>query len=222
MMNPKRSSSTLRRQLSVLFDQQLWCLGQDVVNSAGNILLELGMCRYRCPYEAKSASTLYTAQVESSGYLFLWGFGAMYAEPGQGGVFLRRFDFSPMLTTRESGLGLHKSEQLGPLKKPTSPSDLHSIRHLLPRLVGWFAKYEHWINENYGLAYRNECLNRRGEQIPVRAEDMAEEWERASKKCEKYKIIMGPPTNPWQVLLHQLRQTPIETPLTRPSTRVLR
>jgi hypothetical protein len=216
-----RTEMGFRRWAAELFDQQMWCLGRDVVHPRGNILLSLGMCRYRAPNSLRGG-TLYTAAVEPGGSLFLWGFGALYTEAGRGGVFIRRYDFAPSLTVRESGLGAHEADDLRPLTKPTSPRDWQTLRHLLSGLVGWFAKYEHWIAEKYGTAYRNECLASRDKPSPVPAQHMAKEWERAAKKCHTYRLAPTPSANPWQTVLNQLRTPTLRMNPLRPSTRVAR
>jgi hypothetical protein len=39
------SSSEGNRFLAGLLDQQLWCFGQDIRRTEGNLLCQLGMCR---------------------------------------------------------------------------------------------------------------------------------------------------------------------------------
>jgi hypothetical protein len=218
-MRETRSRLGFRRWTAELFDQQLWCLGRDIKRPEGNILLDLGMCVYPTP-DANRGSSVYTAAVEPGGNIFLWGFGALYSEPGLGGVFLRRYDFAPRLTPLESGIAIHDSRGLGPLVNPVTTSDQFRMRTLLPRLVGWFAKYEHWIAENFGSEYRNQCLASRGQFASVPAADMAAEWERATKKCKRYRERSSATAGPWKQFLLRLRipTAVARTPNPRPST----
>jgi hypothetical protein len=42
-------SPALRRRASALFDQQMWCWGQDVRHHGGDVLVRYGFCRWRTP-----------------------------------------------------------------------------------------------------------------------------------------------------------------------------
>lgn len=203
-MNPTQPPHRFRHRAAALFDQQMWCFGRDIVRSNGNVLLDLGMCRYR-PSDPSRSSTLYTAAVEPGGSLFLWGFGAMYAEPNLGGVFVRRYGFAPRLTNRESAVGVFAPEQLGRLTNPVTVRDHQRVRTLLPRLVGWFARYEHWIAETHGTAYREDCLAGRGKANAAPAQDMARDWERVAKSCKRYRETGDAAADPWKRFLLRLR-----------------
>ncbi len=210
-----------RYRAAELFDQQLWCFGRDILGSGGNILLDLGMCQYR-PAASGCGSTLYTTPIEPGGQLFLWGFGAMYREAGLGAVFLRRYGFAPRLSDRETAVGVFAPEELGPLINPVSNRDEQRLQTLLPRLVGWFAKYEHWIAERFGHAYRDECLSLRGKQNSTQTRAMARDWERIAKQCKHYHDTGDLITNPWQHVLHLVRHKAVfrGSSIVRPSTRV--
>lgn len=211
-----RSRLGFRRWTAGLFDQQLWCFGRDIKRADGNILLDLGMCVSRTA-DAERGSSVYTAAVEPGGNVCLWGFGALYSEPGLGGVFLRRYDFAPRLTPLESGIAIHDPRGLGPLVNPVSTADQLRMRTLLPRLVGWFAKYEHWIAEYFGSEYRNQCLATRGQSAVVPAADMASEWDRAAKKCKRYRESDTSCVGPWEQLIHRLRSPVARSTNPRPS-----
>jgi hypothetical protein len=196
-----------RRFLAALFDQQMWCLGRDIVRPAGNVLLDLGLCRYR-GVPSDVGSTLYVAAIEPGGQLFLWGFGAMYAEPDRGGIFVRRYDFQPKLTPLRSGLGIHDADRLGPLAVPRTAKELDTARPLLTALVGWFAKYEHWIGETYGPAYRRESLEHRRKAVAVPAEAMADAWDRAAKACRRFRGHRTIAASPIRRLADSFRSVP--------------
>ena len=215
-----RSPSELgfRRWAALLFDQQMWCFGRDIVRSQGNILVDLGMCQYR-PRDPNKGSTVYTAAVEGGGSIFLWGFGAMYAEANVGSVFVRRYDFAPRLTPRTSGIGVHEPEGLGKLVNASCVRERTLLRQLLPNLTGWFAKYEHWIAEKFGTAYREDCLAGRKKDAVVSAKAMATAWERAAKRPGR--LTMNGPTSgkPWNGLLDRLRAEVLARESTEPTYR---
>ena len=218
-MIASRSRLGFRKWTAALFDQQLWCFGRDIKRAEGNILLDLGMCVYRPP-DPDCGSSVYTAAVEPGGSVFLWGFGAMYSEPGLGGIFLRRYDFAPRLTPLESGLGIHEPKALGRLVAPSTSDDDAKVRALLPGLIGWFAKYEHWIAESFGIAYRESCLICRNAAAAVPAGSMAVEWERAAKKSRRIDFAETASHNPWRRLIAKIR--PFRLPAkSKPSNRVI-
>jgi hypothetical protein len=210
-----RSDLGFRRWAAGLFDQQMWCFGRDIARAGGNILSDLGMCQYRSG-EPNRGSTLYTAAVEPGGSVFLWGFGAMYAEPGRGGVFVRRYDFAPRLTARETALGVHEPERLGGLVHPTTGREVTTLRTLLPRLVGWFARYEHWVAETFGAAYREQCLAGRDKPCLVPAGRMAHEWEQVAKKSGR-RPADNDRRGPWGELLARLRLREVRSHANRPN-----
>lgn len=107
----------LRRLAVALLDQQLWCLGRDVTRIGGNVLAELGMCRYRS--QDGRGSTAYTGRVARDGVVWLWGFGLLYWQPDRGGMFLRRYGFDPVLVAEPKN-PVHRPEYLAPFTRPNS------------------------------------------------------------------------------------------------------
>jgi hypothetical protein len=220
-MTRSRTEVGFRRWMAELFDQEMWCLGRDIKRTEGNILLDLGMCRHRTSGEG---SSMYTATLRSGASLWLWGFGAMCSEAGLGGVFVQRYDFAPKLTSIESALGVSRPEHLGPLIKPNRAAEITRVRHLLPQLVGWFANYEHWVAEKIGSDYRRSCLNSRTKPNVVSADKIAEEWDRAEKKCKRFRQSAPTAIGPWAAVLarlHPIASSP-SAPTIRPPTRVTR
>lgn len=195
-MQTTRNDIGWRRWLTQLFDQQMWCFGCDIVRPEGNLLLQLGMCRYAAPNDT-SGSTMYTAKIDDEGAVFLWGFGVLLTIPHHGGLFLRRFDFAPRFCARDDGFGIHHPDQLGPLRWPVKASEWICWREQVARLTRWFGRYEHWIAETYGHAYRKQCLHARGSNSLVPAEQMAKEWERAACKCLRNKLDPLTRTSMW-------------------------
>jgi len=202
----EKSRSTLgfRRWAAGLFDQQMWCFGRDIIRPNGNLLLDLGMCRYRSA-DPNRGSSMYSATAVEGGMISLWGFGMLYGEPGFGSAFVRRYDFDPRLTSVESPSGVHNPAQFRDLFRPTSASELACVRHLLPSLVRWLAAYEHWVAENFGAEYRERSLMARNKPALVPGHEMAGAWERVAKKCARLRLAEPAPIGPWGRILGRLR-----------------
>lgn len=171
------------RHAADLLDQQLWCWARDVSRPAGNVLLGLGMCHYRPP--TPSGSPSYSGRLPEGGGVTLWGFGVFLGVPGIGGVFLRRFSFAPLYTPREEVGVAGDVDELPPLAAPSSGREWAAVRLLLETLASWVARYEHWIAETCGVAYRRTSLAQRGKRPSVPAEKMAQEWERLGRRCRR-------------------------------------
>ena len=219
----RRSTLGFRRFTAQLLDQELWCLGRDVARKS-NILLDLGFCRYRSA-DAKSEATLYTTAIPDGGTIWLWAFGVAITEPGHGSTFVRRYDFAPRSTPRESFLGIHDAESVGHLRQPTGHREWATLRRQLTKLCQWLAYYEHWIAENQSHGWRQECLAKRGKPTIVDARSMAPAWEVAAKTCKHLNAsTLIDRIGPWAGVLHSLRQqcslSTKPCPIVRPSTKV--
>ncbi|MGF1582926.1 MAG: hypothetical protein ACFCD0_26700, partial [Gemmataceae bacterium] len=147
-----RSRPKFRRWAADLLDQQLWCWGRDIARPEGNVLLEIGMCRYRSP-EPRLAS-LYKATLEGGAEVWLWGFGLLYHEPGLGCIFLRRYSFDPMLMARPPELPVHLAKDIRPLIRPAG-TRRKTASTLVRGAARWIARHEHWVAENLGVEYLN-------------------------------------------------------------------
>ena len=215
-MTTRRSRTDLRRRAVALLDQQLWCWGRDVARPEGNVLLGLGMCRYRST-EPGLDRTAYTGRVAGDGVVWLWGFGLLFCLPDIGGVFLRRYGFDPVLVT-ELQRPVHALEHLGPFIRPTTAWHRATVIELVRSATVWIARYEHWIAETFGTAYREATLAARDKPPAIPAKEMARAWEHLAKKAGK---LSGQPrltSDPWSQLLARLH-TPRTPYLSFPKTR---
>lgn len=196
-----RFRSNFRRWAADLLDQQLWCWGRDVARPEGNVLLEIGMSRFRSP-EPHCAS-MYKATLEGDAEVRLWGFGLLYSEPGVGDVFLRRFGRDPMLAERPPEAPVHSAKDIGPLVSPAGARRA-SAAALVRGAAKWIARYEHWVAESLGIDYRQGALAARDRPPAVPAEGMAAGWERVAQKSPR---LFAPErsTGPWGPLLASLR-----------------
>lgn len=196
-----RSRPSLRRWATGLFDQQLWCWGGDISRPEGNVLLEIGMCRYRSP-DPKLA-TMYKATLEDGAEICLWGFGVLYRKPGVGCVFIERYGFEPMLVDPPPEHPIHRVIDVGPLVRPTG-ARRKAAETLVRGAARWIALYEHWVAENFGIDYRRKLLEARDKPRTVPASAMAASWERLAKKSFR---LFTPEQgfSPWDRLLASLR-----------------
>jgi hypothetical protein len=195
--------SEIHRRAVALLDQQLWCWGQDVTRPGGNVLMELGMCRYR-PNDGRG-STAYTGPVAGDGVVWLWGFGLLYSQPDLGGVFLRRYGFDPVLVTRLPQQPFHTPEQLEPLCRPGTAHERTVISTLVRAATGWVAGYEHWVAETHGTAYREVTLAARNKPPVIPARDMAWAWESLAKKSFRLTSSNSVKRGPWSRLFAALQ-----------------
>jgi hypothetical protein len=199
----RRARTDLRRRAVALLDQQLWCWGRDVARPEGNILLGLGMCRYRSAVPGPDR-TAYTGRVAGDGVVWLWGFGLVYCLPNLGGVLLRRYGFDPVFV-EEPQRPVHTPEQLAPFVRPTTARDRAAAGELVRAAAAWIAGYEHWIAETFGTTYREATLAARDKPPAVPAKEMARAWEHLAKKSVRLSDTAPSPQGPWGQLLATLR-----------------
>lgn len=181
-MSARRARTDRRRRAALLLDQQLWCWGRDVTRPQGNVLLGLGMCRYRSAAPGPGR-TAYTGRVAGDGVVWLWGFGLLFCLPERGGVFLRRNRFEPLLIERPPERPVHRSEDVGPLVRPVTARQKATAGELVRAAAAWAAGYEHWVAETFGRAYREATLTARERAPAISAGDMAGAWEHLAKKA---------------------------------------
>lgn len=213
-----RFAGSLRRWAADLFDQQLWCWGRDIARPAGNVLLQLGMCRHRCS-DPKVGSTLYIASPDKDAALWLWGFGLLYRRRDLGCVFLRRHGFDLRLVGNPPERPVHRVEEVGPLVRQMGAEKI-AAEALLRDAALWIAGYEHWVAENLGIDYRRAVLKAREKRPTVPAQEMAASWERVAKKSFRLSVAM-PVAGPWGQLLAALRFA-LDDPYRHRSTEVKR
>jgi hypothetical protein len=207
----------IRRRAVALLDQQLWCWGQDVTRPGGNVLLELGLCRYR-PSDGRG-STAYTGRVAGNGMVWLWGFGLLFWQSDLGGVFLRRYGFDPVLVTRLPQQPVHTPEQLEPLCRPGAAHARTVTGTLVRAAAEWVAGYEHWVSETHGTAYREVTLAALNKPPAVPARDMARAWNSLAKKSHRLTSSDKSRSGPWSRLFAALQSHATNLDSARPSVR---
>jgi hypothetical protein len=167
---------------TALFDQQMWCWGQDIRRPEGNLLVAYGLTRQRPPETIKGSSAYAWSGPETQ-QLMLWGFGLAYIQVGVGGLFLKRFGFTPRLFTSVDLLNpLWTLDQLPRTRFPRTFAEGQQTQTLFVALLHWISRYEQWIQETCGCAYRQRCLSAWQKTI-CPAEAIAEEWKRLATLC---------------------------------------
>jgi hypothetical protein len=164
------------RRGAALFHQQMWCWGCDIRCPEGNLLLVYGFERVRPP-EGVHGSSAYFLHTPPGREIGLWGFGLFFIEQGQGSLFLQRYGFTPRWspqTTRPTKVW--KLEQLPPMTLPQTEEEALCARRLLTDLLLEISRYERWIRETQGEAYRERCI-RCWPHVVCSAHDMAAIWE---------------------------------------------
>ena len=163
----------------VLLHQQCWQFGRDVVSPHGNLLLASGFERARPP-ERLPASSRYTRHVPGEPVLCLWAFGVLAFLPGEGGIYISRYQFVPrwVCEPEEAAMAWKPGvfERCGPA---LTHRTIRTSRRLMRFVLGTFAVYEDSVIRRHGLAYRRETL--RDWHLPaILPGRMAVEWRRLS------------------------------------------
>ena len=165
------------QQAAGLLNQQIWCWGQDILSSKGNLLVRHGFQRTEKPAGTNFAS-LYRLDLSPQSRVILRGFGVFFGDNRWGGVFLRRFSFKPQLTpSSDFSRPAWSTEELPPLISPPADRAL-DCQHLLLELINWIYQYECWVVEQVGLDYRAETLltwSEKNDTVPP--EQMAHSWQ---------------------------------------------
>jgi len=160
-----------------LLNQQIWCWGRDIECAKGNLLMRYGFQRIAKPNGSESAS-IYRLNVSPTARIVLRGFGVFWGDERRGGMYVPRFEFTPQLTPQsdltEPAWSL---EDLPPLADPRQ-DQVRNSHQLLLALIDWIRRYEVWIADKVGIAYRRESLlpwdARHG--TTVSAEEMSAAW----------------------------------------------
>ena len=141
-----------------LLNHQCRFFGRDIFHSSGNLLIGYGFERFGYP-ENQKGRNCYPINLDERSELVVWGFGMFLGNDEFGGIFIKRFDFSPKIL-RQSRLELPipQSEKLPPSRRPLTAKEKETALKMTLRIVDWIAEYELWIAENCGENWRRKCL----------------------------------------------------------------
>jgi hypothetical protein len=196
-----------RKQAASTLDQQFWCWGKDITRETGNLLLNFGLCRHRAP-TSHLTSSAYVGEPLEDCRLILWGFGLYFGRRDLGGVFLRRFDFSPLWTPDGQVTGVYAPEQIVGLSRPRTPKEWRIVKTLLPLALEWVATYEHFVAETAGIEYRDAVLSAWRKPTGIKAVKWASEWEKLAERCRhlRSEISIEEYRDPWAAMLGRLER----------------
>ena len=170
-------SVTSRGHAADLLNQQIWCWGRDIECAEGNLLMKFGLQRIEKPVESEAGS-LYRFEISPTSRIILRGFGVFHGDDRLGGLFIRRYDFSPMLTPEpDLTRPAWSIDDLPSLISPSS-DQITNCRRLLLTLIDWIREYEEWIAHHMGVNYRQDSLLKWSQKhtVVVPAEEMSAAW----------------------------------------------
>ena len=182
------STLPLRRARDLL-DQQLWCVGRDILHADGNALLRYGFERVRPP-PGETGSSAYVLPLREGGHCVLWGFAVFCGSPALGvGMLLRRHPFAARLAhTPTLPLPLWRAEQLPTTAPARTPDTLRLSCRLGASLARTLAAYERWALTALGDEHRARCeaerprAVRRRQTIPCTG--LATAWEQFAARAD--------------------------------------
>lgn len=182
-MTTRRTRTDLRRRAVGLLDQQLWCWGRDIARPAGNILLGLGMCRYRSAEPGPTAPHTRAAS-RAPASCGSGDSGCCTACRTSAACSCGERGSSRCCSTvrRSAPFTGPKISARSPARRPRAGGP-RPARWCGPRPGGWMAGYEHRVAETFGTAYREATLAGRDKPPVVPAQGMARAWERLVKKA---------------------------------------
>lgn len=168
----------VRRVGMRLFDQQMWCWGQDIRHVCGNLLIEYGLTRMppQCERRAQSCYDWVSCHRQ----MRLWGFAVWLSHERLGTVLIRRSDFRPQFAMSSYPAPLvWRPDDLPELGHSLGEVKIDQARLLLADLFEWIEGYERWVVERIGVAGRQAIIDawpQRRKGITAAAEEMAEAW----------------------------------------------
>lgn len=174
----------IRRCGAELLHLQCWLWGCDIRRAEGNLLLEYGFLRQRPPSGAVGSSA-YLTTLESGAHVVLWGFGAFHGDPTEGGIYLKRYEFTPVWT---APLNVQRlpwlPDQIRPATSPLEPETRQQMHRQFVALLAWIAQYEMWVHNTFGLAHRHRCAEESTKHsFRIAIERLVEEWQHLAQQC---------------------------------------
>lgn len=148
------SAAEWHRTGAHLLNQQLWCWGQDLRGSEGGWLVRHGFRRIAKP-AGQDGSSIYHLQLNDRQGIVLRGFGVFVGDDLYGGMFLKRFEFSPWITpSSDLPAPAWQASDLPRLTRPACDQELANCQRLLAHLIDWTCDYERWVRRVAGAEYR--------------------------------------------------------------------
>jgi len=175
-------SPEVKRFGELLLHHQCWFFGRDILHPDGNLLVQYGFKRYKAP--KKAGTNRYRMLIDKAVEIDLWGFGLFYGDAQVGGIFIRRYDFSPLLfQTGSLGPRIFKSEQLPKSQRPINSDQIDAAKDLTRRAVDWILSYEVWVEGVCGKQWRRKCL-REWANAKFPARQIKTNWRKMARKIK--------------------------------------
>jgi hypothetical protein len=175
-------SGATRRLGRGLLDQQMWCFGCDIRRPAGNLLLQYGFTRHRPP-EGETGGSCYILYPQPGCQIGLWGNGLFYGEVQLGGLFLKRYEFSPKLTGSPQLPAVNsQTVELPAGRKPQTEAEIERTCALLGRALSWVGRYEQWVQAVAGVDYRRQSVRAWHRKTVVPAGETAAAWQELAEQ----------------------------------------
>jgi hypothetical protein len=139
------------RYLSSIFNQELWCLGKDVLHPAGNQLIAHG-----CTIHKKDTCRRYEATLDDEIKLCVFPWGVIVLNPQTSlGLFIERFGFNPTGILSHAGDGgIFGKRDFSEVQIP-----LHCSKSYLKAIARWFFDYESKFSHVSAIDWRIKCID---------------------------------------------------------------
>lgn len=177
----------------------MWCWGYDIRRPAGNLLLHYGFTRYRPPEDQQGSSNYILSPIPGC-QIGLWGFGLFYGDERLGGLFLKRYEFSPKLTlSPQLPLNISKVAEIPASRKPQTQAEVDLAYTLLGTVLGWISGYEQWVQVEAGADYRLQSVRAWHRKVVIPSGEMAVAWQ---KLAAQVRLTVNAPAG--AALLHSI------------------
>jgi hypothetical protein len=177
MVDRLRTEPSNAPELAIrLFNQQLWCWGQDIECACGNLLVRYGFERTVNP-EVIDSPSHYRCELSDGLSVILRGFGVLYTNCERS-IFVKRYGFRPLLLPEGPPAPfLWSVDDLPSLHAPTD-LEMSAWWQLTLDLIDWIREYELWVVAELGIEYRREALEpwARSKPTAASAEAMPSMW----------------------------------------------
>lgn len=168
-----------------LFDQQVWCWGEDVKRSKGNLLVACGFDRIPPPKGQERFGSVYSRRIGRGGRIVLRGWGLLISDRTHGAMCLMRYGFTPQLVSGdEIPVELWDASLLPKLISPESDADVSRALFLLSAACRWIISYETWLRRRIGMKHREASIDRwkKMKKTNFAGDEMARLWRLLAKR----------------------------------------
>lgn len=148
----------IRRLGAKLMHHQCWFFGRDIWHPDGNLLIRYGFERFGVSPGEKGGNA-YRLEIGDSRQLVVWGFGVFFGAAERGGIFIKRYDFEPLLLKKARfEKPVFHCDKLPFHCAPRTEKEFSKSVSLAAELIAQIQLYEKWIDRTCGKAWREECL----------------------------------------------------------------